>query len=123
MNRFQCMPVIPATIPLAWRSPSMNRAATMILPPWWSKNCSAWSSRLGVRKMYLPYFSASRRPPKCPIAKPMLSPSTAQIQAMTPTATTFSLPAPAYSEAAMRIVSPGSGMPKSSTRTRPPTAK
>ena len=47
----------------------------------------------------------------------MLSPSTAQIQAMMPTATTFSRPAPAYSEAAMRMVSPGTGMPKSSTRT------
>jgi hypothetical protein len=123
MNRFQCIPVMPATMPLAWRNPSMNRAATMILPPWCSKNCSVLSSRAGVRKTYLPYLRASARPPKWPIRKPMLSPMIAQIKAMTPTATTLSRPAPAYSAAAMRMVSPGTGMPKSSTSTRTATAR
>jgi len=28
------MPLMPAMIPFAWRRPSMNRATTMILPPW-----------------------------------------------------------------------------------------
>ena len=57
------------------------------------------------------------------MAKPMLSPVIAASVAITPTATTFSRPAPAYSEAAIKMVSPGTGIPKSSTRTSPATAR
>ena len=53
-NFFQCMPVIPAISPLAWRSPSTKRAITITLPPWRSKNLAVLSSRSGVRKMYFP---------------------------------------------------------------------
>ena len=42
---------------------------------------------------------------------------------MTPTATMLSLPVPAYTEAATRIVSPGAGTPKFSTRISPATAR
>ena len=55
-------------IPLACRSPSMNRATMMILPPCRSKNTSALSSRSGVRKTYRPQRSTSARPPNRPIA-------------------------------------------------------
>jgi hypothetical protein len=45
------MPDVPAMMPFAWRSPSMNRATMMILPPWRSKKSVALSSRSCVRKM------------------------------------------------------------------------
>ncbi len=53
----------------------------------------------------------------------MLSPATAAANAIAPTTITLSSPAPAYTPAAIRIVSPGAGMPKSSTKTTPPTAQ
>ena len=42
------MPLVPAMIPFAWRRPSMNRATTMILPPWRLKKLSALV-QVGVR--------------------------------------------------------------------------
>ncbi len=122
-KRRQCMPLMPAMIPFAWRRPSMNRATTMILPPCRLKKTSALSSRSSVRKMYLPHRRASARPPKCPMAKPMLSPTTAATKPTIPTTTTLSLPAPAKIAAAMSMVSPGTGTPKSSTMTRSRTAQ
>ena len=80
------------------------------------------STRSGVRKTYLPQRSTSLRPPNRPIAYPMLSPSTAAANPTMPTANTFSRPEPAKTEAAMSTVSPGTGMPKSSTSTRARTA-
>ncbi len=95
----------------------MNRAIVMILPPCRSKNSSALSSRSGVRKTYLPQRSTSARPPNRPIAYPMLSPTTAATNPTTPTATMLSCPEPAKMAPAMSTVSPGTGMPKSSTST------
>ncbi|WP_308401982.1 ATP-binding protein [Streptomyces shenzhenensis] len=46
----------------------------------------------------------------------------AATNAVTATATTFSCPAPAYTAAAISTVSPGTGTPKSSRKSRPPTA-
>jgi hypothetical protein len=109
--------VMPAMSPLAWRSPSTNRAIVMILEPCRSKKSSALSSRSGVRKTYLPQRSTSARPPNRPIAYPMLSPTTAETNPTTPTATTLSRPDPAKMAPAMSTVSPGTGIPKSSTRT------
>ena len=116
-KRSQCMSVMPAMIPLACLSPSMNRAIVMILPPWRLKNASALSSRSGVMKTYLPQRSTSARPPNRPIAYPMLSPSTAAMNPVTPTATMLSCPDPAKMAPAMSTVSPGTGIPKSSSRT------
>ena len=112
------MPLMPAMIPFACRRPSMNRATTMILPPCRSKKTSALTSRSSVRNTYLPHLRASARPPKCPMAKPMLSPMMAAMKPTTPTSTTLSLPAPAKIAAAMSMVSPGTGIPKSSSMTR-----
>jgi len=82
-------------MPLACRSPSMNRAMVMILPPCRLKKCSAFSRRLLVRNTYLPQRSTSSRPPNRPIAYPMLSPRMAATKPITPTATMFSRPEPA----------------------------
>src|SRR3954454_9532161 len=46
----------------------------------------------------------------------------AATNATMPTAQMFRWPAPAYNDAAMSIVSPGSGTPKSSKNRKPPTA-
>ena len=73
----------------------MKRAITMTLPPCRAKNRSVLSSRSPVRNTYLPHRRASARPPKCPMAKPMLSPMMAAMKPTTPTATMLSLPAPA----------------------------
>ena len=100
----------------------MNRAITMILPPCRWKKLSAFSSRSAVRKTYLPQRSASARPPNRPIAYPILSPATAAQKPTRPTATTLSRPDPAKTAAAMSIVSPGTGIPKSSISTKKRTA-
>jgi len=67
-NLSQRISMIPAMIPLAWRSPSMNRAIVMILPPWRLKKSCALSSRSAVMPTYLPQRSTTAWPPKRPIA-------------------------------------------------------
>jgi hypothetical protein len=57
-NRRHGIPLMPAMMPMAWRSPSTNRRGT------------------GAKR------NTSRRPPKWPIAYPMLSPATAAAAAM-----------------------------------------
>ena len=94
-KRSQCMPLIPAMIPFAWRRPSTKRANVMTMAPRRSKKRSALSNRSSVKNTYLPHRRARARPPKCPMAKPMLSPIMAAMKAATPTPTTLSLPAPA----------------------------
>jgi len=47
----------------------------------------------------------------------------AAASATMPTTTTLSCPAPAYTAAAIRMVSPGTGIPKSSRNTNPATAR
>src|SRR6266516_3399186 len=82
--------MVPATIPFAWRSPSMNRAPATTTPPYRSKKPSALPSRPLVSPTYLPNRSTSARPPKKPTAYPMLSPATAASTATRPTATMLS---------------------------------
>ena len=53
----------------------------------------------------------------------MLSPAIAASVATTKTAKTFSRPAPANSAAAINMVSPGTGTPKSSMATNKATAR
>ncbi len=60
--------MVPATIPFAWRSPSMKRAPVTTAPPYRSKKPSAFASRSLVSPAYLPNRSTSARPPKKPIA-------------------------------------------------------
>jgi len=52
----------------------------------------------------------------------MLSPSTAAANAITATSTMFSRPVPAKTDAAISTASPGTGIPKFSSRSRPATA-
>jgi hypothetical protein len=54
--------------------------------------------------------------------QPILSPTTAATNAITATATMFSRPVPASTEAAISTASPGTGRPKSSISSSPPTA-
>ena len=117
------MPAMPASSPLIWRSPSMKRAMVTTLPPWVLKNTSARSSRCGVRKTYRPNRSASGRPPKWPTMKPMLSPTTAASTATRKTTAMFIWPAPAKTAAAINMISPGTGTPKSSRNSIPPTPR
>jgi hypothetical protein len=48
-NFGQCMPVMPAMMPLGWHRPSMDRAMVTTLPSWRSKKPVALSGRRARR--------------------------------------------------------------------------
>jgi hypothetical protein len=85
----------PAKMPLAWRSPSTNRAIITTFPPWRVKNPSALPRRSSASQTWRPNRSTSARPPKWPMANPTLSPASAARNPISATATMLSCPAPA----------------------------
>ena len=70
-----------------------------------------------------PHRSSSARPPRRPIAYPIESPTIAPVLAAMATHHTLVTPFAASKEALIRVISPGTGMPRLSIPMTPPTTR